>query len=512
MPHSPAPTIEILRVRPAPEPWPQPQLLPAALPAVPNLDPVLLPTALRPWVEDVADRVQCPIDYPAAGVMVALGAVVGRQMGIWPKRRDDWFVVPNLWGAIIGRPGVMKTPALDEALRPLRRLEANAREEFDREMIDYKADTLLAEAATKEGKKQIAAATRKGDMEAAREHALAAAFAPEIPTRQRYLTQDSTVEKLGELLRDNPRGLLVFRDELVGWLRGLDRDGQESGRAFYLEAWSGTGRFTYDRIGRGTIEIESATVSVLGGIQPGPLDAYLRAATRGAAGDDGLMQRLQIVVWPDVRAAWANVDRWPDSAARNAAFDVFARLDRLSPDELGADTEGAIPGLRFDPEAQDLADEWRASLESRLRDPETDESDAFISHMAKFRSLGPSLALLYHLADGNPGPVTPEAVAAALAWCDYLEAHARRVYAAVRNPEVKAARELERRLRRGDLSHPFTTRDVYGNHWSGLDRESVERALEYLESLNRARPEEQESGGRPRVVWHVHPAVLEGRT
>ena len=506
-----AATVKIDAHPVGPEPWTNnPRPLPTALPPVPTMDPRLLPGALRPWVEDVAERVQCPIDYPAAGVMVALGAVVGRQIGIWPKRRDDWFVVPNLWGAIIGRPGVMKTPALEEALRPLRRLEAAARDEFEAAMQEHRADTLIAEASTKEGKKKIEAATRKGDMTAAREHAIAAAFEPEAPIRRRYLTQDSTVEKLGELLRDNPRGLLVFRDELVGWLRGLDREGQESGRAFYLEAWSGTGRFTYDRIGRGTIEIEAATVSLLGGIQPGPLDAYLRAATRGAAGDDGLMQRLQIVVWPDVRAAWLNVDRWPDSAARNAAFDVFSRLDQLSPAALGADTEGPIPGLRFDAEAQSLSDEWRADLEGRLRDPDTDEPESFISHLAKFRSLGPSLALLYHLAEGKPGPVTPEAVAAALAWCDYLEAHARRVYAAARTPEVKAARELERRLRRGDLTHPFTARDVYGNHWRGLDREGVERALEYLEALGRARPEAQDSGGRPRIVWHVHPAVLEG--
>ena len=507
----PRPDVVIEIPRPGPGSWPEPTALPPALPPVPTLDPLLLPASLRPWVEDVAERVQCPIDYPAAGVMVALGAVVGRQVGIWPKRRDDWFVVPNLWGAIIGRPGVMKTPALDESMRPLRRLEAEAREAFERAEQEYRADTMVAEATTKHAKDQITKATRNGDIATARELALAATFEAEPPTRNRYLTQDSTVEKLGELLRENPRGLLVFRDELVGWLRGLDREGQESGRAFYLEAWSGTGRFTYDRIGRGTVEIEAATVSVIGGIQPGPLDAYLRSAMRGAAGDDGLMQRLQIVVWPDVKPDWKNVDRWPNSAARNIAFDVFARLDTLDPVELGADTSGPIPGLRFDPEAQELADEWRAKLEGRLRDPDTEEPESFISHLAKFRSLAPSLALLYHLADGSAAPVSAKAMVAALAWCDYLEAHARRVYAAARTPEVRAAREIERRLRKGDLAQPFTAREIYRNNWSGLDRESVNRALDYLDSLGRVRSETTDSEGRPSVVWQVHPAVLEGR-
>jgi hypothetical protein len=87
----------------------------------------MIPAPLRGWLGDIADRVSCPIDFPAVGALVALAIVVGRKLAIRPKRHDDWAVVPNLWGALIGRPGVMKTPALTEATKPLRRLEANAR-------------------------------------------------------------------------------------------------------------------------------------------------------------------------------------------------------------------------------------------------------------------------------------------------------------------------------------------------------------------------------------------------
>ena len=52
------------------------------------------------------------------------------------------------------------------------------------------------------------------------------------PSRRRYMVNDSTVEKLGELLNENPNGLLIFRDELTGFLRQLDRDGHEADRAF----------------------------------------------------------------------------------------------------------------------------------------------------------------------------------------------------------------------------------------------------------------------------------------
>lgn len=84
------------------------------------------------------------------------------------------------------------------------------------------------------------------------------------PQRRRYVVNDSSVEKMGEILSANPNGVLVFRDELTGFLRSLEREGQEVGRAFYLEAWNGTGRFTYDRIGRGTVDIEAYCISILG--------------------------------------------------------------------------------------------------------------------------------------------------------------------------------------------------------------------------------------------------------
>ena len=102
-----------------PDEWPDPAELPEGLPAVQPFDPILLPENLRPWITDTAARMQVPLDFPAIASMVALGSVVGRKMGIRPKRRDDWTVIPNLFGGIVGRPGLLKTPALQEACRPL---------------------------------------------------------------------------------------------------------------------------------------------------------------------------------------------------------------------------------------------------------------------------------------------------------------------------------------------------------------------------------------------------------
>src|SRR5262249_18227788 len=133
----------------------------------------------------------------------------------------------------------------------------------------------------------------------------AAKAAPPEPTVRRYTTSEPTVESLGVLLRDNPNGVGLLRDELTGGLRSLDKAGREGDRAFYLEAWNGNGLpFQYDRIGRGAILIPNACVTILGGMQPGPLRRLVRRVARGDEADDGLISRFQLLVWPDTSAEW----------------------------------------------------------------------------------------------------------------------------------------------------------------------------------------------------------------
>jgi hypothetical protein len=120
-----------------------------------------------------------------------------------------------------------------------------------------------------------------------------------------------------------------------------------------------------------------------------------------------------------VPRTWRNVDRYPNIAARDCAAAVVDRLANLSPAKFGAPpTTGGIPALRFDDEAQEAFDTWRATLEERLRG---DIHPAFEAHLSKYRSLLPSLALIIHLMDGGAGPVGIIPFSRAEAWCEFLE-------------------------------------------------------------------------------------------
>jgi hypothetical protein len=479
-----------------------PQPLPDPLPPVPAFDALLLPQSVRAWCADAAEGLQVPLDFTAIPAMVALAGAIGRGIAVAMKEHGRWYERPVLWGCVIGRPSSGKSPALAPARRMLERLTAEERKAHDLAMQDYMARSLVAEGAKANAKKAIQFALKKNDQGGAEAAAKVAAFDEPPPSEPRIVVNDATVEKLGELLNANPRGLVQFRDELAGWMANLDREGRESDRAFWLECWNGTGAFTFDRIGRGTIPIEACAMSILGGMQPGKLAEYVRGAIHGGFGDDGLMQRFQLTAYPDVPASWHYTDRPPNPQAEAEAWSTFQRLRSLSPDAIGAEHSDAcdVPFLRFDGEALELFIEWQTELMQRLR--AGDEPAWLESHLSKYRALAGRLALVLHLVDNTGGPIPADTLARALDWCAYLEGHARRVYAPATDAGLMAAHALLRKRR--ELGEEFTARDVYRRGWSGLaDAESVADALELLGEYGHlaAKPSRSDTGGRPSVSY-----------
>src|SRR5271165_2971419 len=328
----------------APRQWTDPKPIPDGLAPVAPFDIAFLPESVAPWVADIADRMQCPIDFVAVPAMVALGAVLGRKVAVRPQRQSDWTEVPNLWGCIVGRPGMMKSPAMGEALKPLHRLETTAREAHaiaqSVHARDFELFKLKGEAARDAARKAL-----KSGLTAS----LPDLTEPEAPKARRYVVNDTSYEALGEIMAENPNGVLAYRDELVSLLKGLDREEQAAARGFFLTAWNGTASYTFDRIIRGKTHIEAACLSLLGSTQPGRLAEYVRRAVSGGAGDDGLIQRFGLLVWPDQNGDWKERDRWPDTAARETAWRTFDRLESLDIEAIEAERDQfeALPFLRF---------------------------------------------------------------------------------------------------------------------------------------------------------------------
>ncbi|MDX8384711.1 MAG: DUF3987 domain-containing protein, partial [Ghiorsea sp.] len=430
--------------------WKEPEPLPKELaPVLPFDSGAMLPEAFAVYVDDVAERLQCPPEFVACMLVASLSGVIGKSCTIKPKQRDSWKVVPNLWAAIIGRPSAMKSPAMSAAQVGLTALVKNAMEEHKEKLHQFELSKLVYDAEHANTKKDIQARIKKGaDVDSVRLPAK-----PEPVKEKRYSTNAGSVECLIKLLEQNPNGMIQSRDELTGWLRSMDNTNTQDARAFYLEAWDGNSDgFSYDTIGHGHLHCESLCLAVMGTIQPSPLAEIVASADKGAASDDGLLQRFQLMVYPDGATNWSYQDRHPNQEASDSIKSIFSFLDGVEGD------------FRFkEGDAQNLFVDWYSDL---MKGNQNEATPSLESHFSKYPSLLPSLALLSHLVDyavaegcEEKGEVIPreieaDQVAKSIAFVQYLKSHARRIYAMGRFEGVDAANKVISKLLNGQLSNP----------------------------------------------------------
>ena len=162
----------------------------------------------------------------------------------------------------------MKTPAFKLSVQRVRELQARKLREHQEQYERYERELLSHDVALAAWKKKAA---KTNDM------AGEPPEKPRPPQAVRYVVSEPTVEALAPILLANPRGLLLARDELAGWIGSFDRyvgKGKGGDSAHWLSMHNGD-TIIVDRKTSGTIYVPSAAVSITGGIQPQILDRVL---------------------------------------------------------------------------------------------------------------------------------------------------------------------------------------------------------------------------------------------
>ncbi|WP_375674024.1 YfjI family protein [Bartonella sp. AA18HLJMS] len=483
--------------------WGELKPITAALLPVEPFDPLQLPMPFMDYIYDVSERQQAPMDFIAVAALCALAAVIGNGVRIAPKQYDDWIVVPNLWGALIGQSSTYKTPAMKAALAPITCLQKEWYKDWLKHKEKQEIEERLETLDKREKERQANKAIRKGECETAR------ALLYETLSKDnahdddvsRFIVNDVTVEKLGELLKENPRGLLMVRDELSGFLANLERREYQTDRAFYLTAFNGDDQFTYDRIERGTIFIPYVTLSMIGGIQPSRIIPLIQAIHRGI-NDDGLLQRFQMIVWPDDNKEWQLVDKPPNQEGWQKYEGVFRSFRDK---RLGSPEQPLI--MRFSAEAQVKFYEWLEHLHKEAKGGSYSES--LQAHLLKMPKTIVSLALIFELTEGGRFEINKGALQTALRWEKYLFSHVKRLYAAADSLATEGAKLIVEHC--DHLPDVFTLRDIHQRSWTHLkDNQTVKQALELLCRSNRIRQisvENSSQSGRPTIRYEWHPFV-----
>ena len=436
----------------------------------------VFPEALRDYVEAGAAAFGVPADMIAVPLLGFAAAALGTTIAV--ELKPGWQERPILWLAVVGRPGTGKSPALEYALAPLRALQDAAWRRYELALGAW-------ESAQREAK---AGRLLHVDTPATR------------PEPESFFTTDATVEALARL-SGQAAGLVVLRDELIGWVKSHDAYRAGGDRQTHLSLWAGAA-LKVDRKTSAPLYVPRPCVSVVGGIQPDRL-GELRAE---AGQDDGFVDRV-LASWPDAAPAkWTDASVLPETVA--AAERLFARLRHVRTDGISA-TPRPTAVAALNPEALHAFVCWH---------DDNAESVAAAQGLAagcaaKYpRQAARIVAVLHALADPDDlhRPVTAETMTGAIEVIEYFRAHARRVLPALGTAEPSRAAAVEVRVERalGRSGGGWVARtELYRRLGNGVLAEELDTTLAALDAGGRASKRSvPATGGRDREEWRLVPS------
>lgn len=289
-----------------------------------------LPKPVIRLVKESAAAIGCPPDAIGLSALVALGSAIGNSRVIQPKK--NWTESATIFGAVVADPGEKKTAAVKGATNPARKLENKLQRKHEAALDEHARDLREYEVDKKD----------------ARSAGEPAPPPPREPEAERVRVSDTTVEALVIILKENPRGLLLERDELVGWVKGMDQykaGGKGNERQFWLSGWSNE-PVSVDRKGQqGPVSVLKPFIGVIGSIQPDVLEDL--AENR----EDGMLERFLFAYPKALNAMWTEDD--VSEGALVAYRDLYHRLRELSMDKDEDGDPVEVP-VTFSPEAKQI--------------------------------------------------------------------------------------------------------------------------------------------------------------
>ena len=424
-----------------------------------------LPEPLCGLVQKASIAIGCDPAFIALPVLAALAAVIGNTRRV--RLRSSWVEPSVLWTMIIGSPGTMKSPAVELAVQPLHRLQDEAVARYKEELGVYELAKVRYDAELKDWKK-----SKNRDSDTPPE-------APVVPWPERIMVSDTTTEALAEILASSPRGVLLFRDELAGWIHGLDQyKGGRGGDCQQFLEMHRAGRLIVDRKTglRKTIHVDRAAVSITGGIQPGTVARILQLEFF----ENGMTARLLMAAPP------RKVKKWSDT---QLSLQTLVQYDALF-DGLHALTFDMSSG-KPEPIDISLTGAAQAAYETfynELGQAQAEVGDDIAGMLAKIEGYCARLALIIHLVRDEANDLTLQSsdaidqssVESAITLAHWFAHEAERVYAMIRESDEQSARRrlVEVIVRRGGEITPTQLRQ-----YDRKFRDSTEDAAAALQDL-----------------------------
>jgi hypothetical protein len=444
----------------------------------------VLPEPAQAYVVGAAKAIGCPVEMVAVPFLAYAGATIGRQFAIELKRSfRQW---PVLWAAVVAPTGSAKTPANEAARLPMEELQDAARERFEADLVAHE----LAMVAYEERKR---ASKGRGEMstKAEREAMDNAPGRPGRPKLEHYFTTDATIEALAEILSGSP-GVALYRDELVGWVRGFDayKGGRGGERQQHLSMRSSS-TLKVDRKGKDPIIVKRPVAAVVGAIQPVVLPDLAEEVGR----EDGFLERFLF------SCPVTETPRWTEETVPVELVEQATALFR----SLRLAQE--FPAQVFAPGVQEVWVEWFNANAAIA----TASSGIMTGVHSKMSNQCARLALILHcLKRGADAPlcvIDRETLDGATALAEYHRAHAAFVFDLLgqyqSNPSLRLQRRIDRILRQAGgawLSRTDLDKTL-GGRVPAAERDEVLSRLAAQGLAEQQNVPSGSQGGHPAVYW-----------
>jgi hypothetical protein len=514
------------------------------IPAVLPFPVEVFPDDLRDALLEASQAIPCPVDYLAVPLLAAAGSCIGRSRALAVKNKYVQHAL--LYTAVVAPPGSGKSPALELVTEPLHEQEEKFHEEwelqlaaYEVQMAEYEAELAAYKAAKKKSVARKAEADTETDKEADKKPDAKLPVKPPRPVRKRALTDNATVESLALILRDNARGVLLAKDELIAWVKAMNQyrpAGKGDDEQFWLSNWSCT-TFIVDRKGdhdHGPLIAKKPFVGVTGCITPTKLKTLRGDVGPRRADDDGRLDRI-LLSHPEEPDA--EPEDWNEVSPQTAAV-----LSRTLKALRGLPMEPVKDGEKvksWRPFLVKLTGDGRAAWQQFTREHcrernAPDFPGYLVGPWSKLRGYCARIALIIQYLRWASGEdvggchcdVDGESVRKAARLITYFKSHARKVYGIIdADEQVAEARRVVRWLREGELSEKselservqgrdIKRSDLHAGVWGGSRSVAqVEPVLELLLKHNYLRAKEggkgrPRPGRKPSPIFEVHPTVF----
>ena len=407
----------------------------------------IFPKAIRDIIEALEEYENYNVDFTSASFLTVFAAAMGNTWSV--RFMTGWVSRPIIYMVLVGSPSCGKTPPLQQAVAPLLKLDGEYDMIYCKEMETYRRwERMSAKQREK--------------------HSLPEEM--KMPQRKCHVVVDSTVEALIGALRDNPRGVLIYKDEIDSLLSNFNRyNGSDEG--YFLSLFSGT-PFKYSRKSNNEhIFLANPYCSIIGSTQPGRLDEQFG----GKRMMNGFSSRF-LKVYPEID----KMPSWNDTAMPDGVLEEWGRIIRkvvtVTP---STDQEGKATSieLMFSQDAKLRIIQWKDAVNNKAY-AETD-SDAVRALCGKLETYLIRFCLVIQIMHGICGEsgmdeIEPRTAELAIRLTEYF-----------RNMESRIAPEIEPGILDnrftellGNLRDSFTTAEAVREALQlGISESSVKRFL-----------------------------------